>query len=174
MLIEIQMRKMRTGCGKCECLNAQVLILGGLARVGRIEKLTCDQDLKEVRRESCWLKSYQQREGKCKFPKCKYTGRLEKQQMINMTTGDSTKGSIKEMKIKRQFGVGKGSQIEGTWKDFGVFLKEKGSQWRVLSKRGTLSNIFLRVTSGHCVENRLQEGRYRSMVTSWGLSLQTS
>ena len=31
--------------------------------------------------------------------KCKYTGRLEKHQMINMTTGDSTKGSIKEIKI---------------------------------------------------------------------------
>ena len=28
-------------------------------------------------------------------PKCKYTGRLEKYRMINMTTGGSTKGSIK-------------------------------------------------------------------------------
>lgn len=37
-------------------------------------------------------------------------------------------------------------------------------------QRETLSNIFLKVTSGHCVEDRLQEGRYRSMVTSWGLS----
>lgn len=98
---------MRTGCGKCECLNAQVVILDGLARVGSTEKVTGDQDLKEVRRESCWVKSYQQREGKFKSPKCKYTGRLEKHQMINMTTGDSTKGSTKEMKIKRQFGVGK-------------------------------------------------------------------
>ena len=68
MLIEIQMRKMRTGCGKCECLNAQVVILDGLARVGSTEKVTGDQDLKEVRRELCWVKGYQQREGKCKSP----------------------------------------------------------------------------------------------------------
>lgn len=60
-------------------------------------------------------------------PKCKYTDRLEKHQMINMTTGDSTKGSIKEMKIKRQFGVGKGDSNRRDLERLVFFLMKRGA-----------------------------------------------
>lgn len=54
----MQTRKIRTGIENWECLHIPVVILDGLVRVSLREKVTCDLDLKRVRRESCWVKSF--------------------------------------------------------------------------------------------------------------------